>query len=245
MPVSCLHAVVTGANRGIGLAIASTLLDDYDATVALAARNPELIPADLVPPASPAGKSLAIALDYTDQVSITKAAESCHAAFEHIDLLVNCAAVNRAPGWPPEASKGSLEALRAAALEEILSINVIGPVMACQAFLPLLLRSKRPCVVNVSTSRASLGLVAGPGSFGYAVSKAALNMATRKIAAQLADSGGAAVAIDPGWVRTRMGGPEAPIEPAAAAARLLKVAIRNADSINGRFLNLDGEDVPW
>jgi NAD(P)-dependent dehydrogenase (short-subunit alcohol dehydrogenase family) len=240
-----MHAVVTGANRGIGLAIASTLLNDYDATVALAVRNPELVPDNGAAVGSHPGKSLVIALDYTDHASIIKAARSCHAAFDHIDLLVNCAAVNKAPGWRPEASKGNLKDLHPEALAGMLSINVIGPVMTCQAFLPLLLRSKRPCVVNVSTSRASLGSVEDPGSFGYAISKAALNMATRKIASELANSGGAAVAIDPGWVRTRMGGPEAPVEPADAAARLLAVAIRNDDAVNSRFLNLDGEDVPW
>lgn len=240
-----LRAVVTGANRGLGQAIAACLLNDYRARVVMTARRPRQAMTDAVIADGAANRTALVPLDYTSPDSIVEAAQVTARILGRVDLLVNCAGINKADTWPPEASKGGLAHLRAEALTHLLNTNVVGPVMTCQAFLPLLREAARPYVINISTSRASLTSVDDPRSFGYAVSKAALNMATRKIAAELADYGGIVVAIDPGWLRTRMGGPEAPTDPADAAARLLRLVLCGQLAINGRFLTPDGEEVPW
>jgi NAD(P)-dependent dehydrogenase (short-subunit alcohol dehydrogenase family) len=239
------RAFVSGGNRGLGLAIASALLHGRETRTVMGMRDPQsAVEAQRVSANQP-GRAMMVAFDHTDQASIERAAEWCGSVLGSLDLLVNCAAVNQAAGWPPEASKGGLAALRREALLEMMAINLVGPVMTCQAFLPLLLRSPSPCVVNISTSRASLFAADAPGSFGYAISKAALNMATRKIAAELRQVGGVVVAVDPGWIRTRMGGPQAVTEPIEAASRLLALLARDGPELTGRFVTVDGEDIPW
>jgi len=240
-----LRAVVTGANRGLGQAIAGCLINDYGAKVVMTARFPEPSMMDAVIGSDGADRTTLVALDYTNADSIARAAEVATQVLGHVDLLVNCAAINKADAWPPEASQGGLAHLQAEALTYLLNTNVVGPVMTCKAFLPLLREATSPCVINLSSSWASITNANDTRSFGYTISKAALNMATRKIAAELAEYAGTAVAIDPGWVRTRMGGPDAPTEPDDAAARLLHLVLSGQRAISGRFLNADGEELPW
>jgi len=191
------------------------------------------------------GRALVVELDYRDPHSIRHAAQQCLDRLDQLDLLINNGAVNRIPGLPAPQSKGPLGELSAEALRAMFDTNVVGPVLTCQAFLPLLSRSARPCIVNISTSRASLTAVDGPGSFGYSVTKAALNMATRKLARQLDGLNGCAVAVDPGWLRTGMGGPDAPTDPGDCASRLLRTVCRDGAKLNGRFVTADGADLPW
>jgi NAD(P)-dependent dehydrogenase (short-subunit alcohol dehydrogenase family) len=186
-----------------------------------------------------------VRIDYSDFSSAAIAAAQCAGIFGKLDVLVNCAAVNVAPNAGPEASKGPLERLAPEALMMMFATNVAGPVVTCQAFLPLLRKARRPLVVNISTTRASLALATDSRSFGYAVTKAALNMATRKIAAELRALDGVAVAVDPGWLRTRMGGQAAPTGPDEAAARLLRTVLSEENMANGRFLTAEGKDLPW
>ncbi len=240
-----LCALVTGANRGLGLALARDLLERRDALVAMGLRDPANAASCHELLDGRRQRGLVVHLDYADAGSAASAATACRSWLGHLDLLVNCGGVNAAPGYPPGASKGPLGQLDPQALLAVLGTNVVGPVLTCQAFLPLLRRSARPCVVNVSGGRGSLAAATEPGSFGYAVSKAALNMATRKMAAQLGLEGGVAVAVDPGWVRTRMGGPDAPGDPDVAAARLIDLVLGRAAELNGRFVTVDGRDVPW
>jgi NAD(P)-dependent dehydrogenase (short-subunit alcohol dehydrogenase family) len=188
------------------------------------------------------GRAILVRADHTDPDSLTAAAGEVRPG--ELRLLVNCGGANIAMGHAATASKGPVGALTDAALAALYEVNVVGPVLLCQALWPELARPGR-LVVNISTGRASLAGATDSGSFGYSVTKAALNMATRKLAAELAPHGSAAVAVDPGWVRTRMGGPEAPRTPADAARRLLDTVLTTDRPWNGRFVDADGRDLPW
>jgi NAD(P)-dependent dehydrogenase (short-subunit alcohol dehydrogenase family) len=225
--VTVRRALVTGASRGLGAALCAELTGRGWAVQAATRAGPGL------------------RLDYNDPTSIAAAGEACAAAFDRLDLLVNCGAVNSAPGHRPAASKGPLASLEAVALTALWQTNVVGPVLAVRALLPLLRRSARGVVANISTSRASLSLATDPGSFGYAVSKAALNMATRKLAAELAPEGIDVFAIDPGWLRTAMGGPEAPVGPEQAATDLVHLLTGDTRVLSGQFVDRWGIQVPW
>jgi NAD(P)-dependent dehydrogenase (short-subunit alcohol dehydrogenase family) len=83
------------------------------------------------------------------------------------------------------------------------------------------------------------------GSFGYAVTKAALNMATRKLAFDMAAIRGGAVAVDPGWIRTRMGGHDAPDDPREVAEETLHTVLGRIRELNGKFITAAGEVIPW
>jgi NAD(P)-dependent dehydrogenase (short-subunit alcohol dehydrogenase family) len=236
-------ALVTGANRGLGLALATELLADRGGSVVLGVRDPGAAgPAqDLV--AGHPDRAWLVRVDYADEhgvVGVTGAVP-----LDALDLLVNCGGANLAVERPPAASKGPVGELCYSALVELFEVNVAGPVLLCQALWPLLTAAGGSVVANVSTGRASLALGDQPGSFGYSVSKAALNMATRKLAAELGRLGGTAVAIDPGWMRTRMGGPNAPNEPADVARRMLDTLLAGGRALNGRFVDADGNNLPW
>jgi len=134
-----------------------------------------------------------------------------------LDLLINNAAVN--PGGKPFAAEGEHE------LDETLRINVVGPHRMTRALLPLLRRGRKPRVVNVSSGAGSEYSVAtGTGMASYRLSKFALNGLTKLYAAQLKGKV-SVVAMDPGWVKTDMGGPAAPDSPLLSAERALAIAL--------------------
>lgn len=235
-------ALVTGANRGLGLALARELLGRLPGRVLLGVRTSADVAAPHELAAAFPGRAVPLQVDYADPDSLAAAAGEVR--FDDLRLLINCGGANVAAGHTPTASKGPVGALTQPALAALYEVNVIGPVLLCQALWPKLTRPGR-LVVNVSTGRASLTGATDRASFGYAVTKAALNMATRKLAADLALHGAAAVAVDPGWVRTRMGGPDAERTPADAARRLLNAVLAPNRPLNGRFIDADGRDLPW
>jgi NAD(P)-dependent dehydrogenase (short-subunit alcohol dehydrogenase family) len=136
-------------------------------------------------------------------------------------------------------------AIEAKALLDAFTVNVVGATLLTQAATPMLERGNSPRVVNISSVLGSIGTRAAFGTPSYAISKAALNMATRQMAFELARRGIVAVAIHPGWVRTAMGGAEAELEPAAAVASVLGVVDRLRGADAGRFLDWNGTEVPW
>jgi NAD(P)-dependent dehydrogenase (short-subunit alcohol dehydrogenase family) len=240
-----IHALVTGANRGLGLALSAVLLEKYGASVVLATRSTQGR-TDCEQLLHEYGeKGTVVPLDYDDTSSIHAAAELCRARMTHLDLLINCAGANFAEARARSESKGGIEELGDLALQEMFRTNVIGPMITCQAFYPLLRKARQPCVVNVSTSRASLTMCSSGGSFGYAVTKAALNMATRKLAFDMAAIRGGAVAVDPGWIRTRMGGHDAPDDPREVAEETLHTVLGRIRELNGKFITAAGEVIPW
>lgn len=239
-------ALVTGANRGLGLALATELLGRRpQARVALGVRRPENAAALAALRDRFADRCRPVHVDYEDEESLVRAAADCARHFGRLDLLVNCGGVNTSRGERPEAGRGPLPELSATAFETLFRTNVVGPMVLCRELLPLLTRAERPVVVNISSVRASLARVDGPGSVAYSVSKAALNMLTRKLALDPTSAGLVVVAVDPGWVRTRMGGDGAPASAADAAAAIVRTVEGLDATHSGQFLDREGERIPW
>src|SRR5690606_23128764 len=128
-------------------------------------------------------------------------------------------------------------------LEHSFRVNAMGPLLLTQALEPRLAEGAR--VVNVSSRLGSIGLVERFGTPSYAISKAALNMATALLAQALAARGIVVVAVSPGWVRTDMGGEAAELEPADAVAALLGRVDALGEGDSGRFIGTDGQTIPW
>lgn len=231
-------ALVTGANRGFGLALARRLITQYQTYTILGVRDPDS--ADAAHEITGEFPDLAriARIDYTDPNEF-----DVPAIPYQIELLINCGGANLANGYAPGAAKGPLKELTAAALSELFMVNTVGPIMLCQKLLPRL--GLPSLVANISTIRASIGTTVDAGSIGYATTKAALNMATRKLAAQLGPLGICVVAVDPGWIRTRMGGDQAPRSAAEAAELVLGTLLSSPESLNGRFIDGSGRDEPW
>jgi len=130
-----------------------------------------------------------------------------------------------------------------AILEDSLRVNAMGPLLLTQALAPLL--ADGGCVANISTQMASLSTRTEFRSPSYAMSKAAQNMATVQMAKALAPRGIRVVALNPGWVRTDMGGTDGELTPEASATGLLQVidGLRDADS--GHFFDWRGQPMAW
>jgi NAD(P)-dependent dehydrogenase (short-subunit alcohol dehydrogenase family) len=224
-------ALVTGANRGIGLEVVRQLaarghiviLGSRDA-----ARGEEAA-------AALPGEVLARRLDVTDPAQVAAVAREVDADLGHLDVLVNNAAILY-DTWQ-RAATADLDTVRSA-----LDTNLLGAWRAVEALLPALRRSPHPRIVNVSSEAGSLQGMRG-GTPAYRVSKAALNALTRVLAAELRADGILVNAVCPGWVATDMGGGGGrPVEEGAAG--VVWAATLPDDGPTGGFFR-DGRPLPW
>jgi NAD(P)-dependent dehydrogenase (short-subunit alcohol dehydrogenase family) len=197
-------ALVTGANRGIGLEIVRQL-SRAGLMAVLGARDvakgreaaAKLASEGLEPPA--------VALDVTDGASIRAAVEEVIGLFGRIDVLVNNAGILREGSTPEETSV--LDVSPDLVVETYLT-NTVGPLRLIQAVVPIMQKGAYGRVVNISSGAGQLAEM-GAGFPAYRMSKAALNALTRVTAAELGPTPIKVNAMCPGWVRTDMGGPNA------------------------------------
>ena len=220
--------LVTGANRGIGLEFARKVSGRGEPVVGTA-RRPER--ADELRETG----ARVEALDVGDDASVAALARSLDG--EVLDVLVLNAAVGEAG---PEVAH-----LVPADVERTLNVNAVGAVRVMRALLPNLRAGKRRTIVALSSGLASIERNAEGGWIAYRMAKAALNMFLRSAASELSRDGFTCVLIDPGWVRTAMGGKDAPITTDASVEAMLRVIDGLRPSDSGRFLDRRGRDVPW
>jgi NAD(P)-dependent dehydrogenase (short-subunit alcohol dehydrogenase family) len=229
-------ALVTGANRGIGLGVVRGLAERGYLTI-LGARDLARGEAAAAELAREQLSVLPRQLDVTDQSSIDRLAHELGQRHGHLDVLVNNAAIDY-DTWQA-ALNADLQVVR-----EAMETNVYGPWRMVQTFLPLLEASRRGRIVNVSSEGGSLASMGG-GTPAYSLSKAALNALTRMLAAELSRRRPRILvnAVCPGWVATDMGGPGGrPI--AEGAASVLWAVDLPDDGPSGGFFR-DGQPLPW
>jgi NAD(P)-dependent dehydrogenase (short-subunit alcohol dehydrogenase family) len=227
------RVLVTGANRGIGLEFARQLAARGDRVFA-GVRDParaeevERIGATV------------LRLDVDDPASVAEATARVERDARGLDLLVNNAGI-----LPQTPAAQELGALEGATLEQVLRTNAVGPILLAQACLPLLRRGERPLVASISSG---WGSVAGAGAgwpYAYCASKATLNMLFRIFAGDVRGDGIIALLLDPGWVRTDMGGPGASVLPAETVRSMLTVIDGAGLPDSGRFMDRHGRDEPF
>lgn len=231
--------LITGTNRGIGLEMVRQYAQRADTHVFAACRRPDDA-ADLNALAVQYPDSVTIIpLETTDQNSINAAAEKVAALVDGLELLINNAAVN------PPRPKQLFGEMTAEMMLSTLHVNAVAPLMVAQAFAPLLKAGTQAKIVNISSGLGSLTRKTTGGLYGYGPSKAALNMVTRGLAADLKPFGITTISLHPGWVQTDMGSPEADLTPAQSVEAILKVVDGLAEKDNGTYLRWDGEALPW
>ena len=228
-------ALVTGGNRGIGLEVCRQLAAK-DILVLVTARNDRKAK-EAAKALSKDGRVEPLVLDVADPTSITKAADEVDRRHGQLDILVNNAGINY-DTW---------ETVQSADIDgtviETITTNLLGPWRVCQAFLPLLRKSRAGRIVNVSSESGSLAQMdAGPPA--YQVTKAALNALTRTLAGELRGTHILVNSVCPGWVATEMGGSGAPRSVAEGAAGIIWAATLPNDGPTGGFFR-DGNSLPW
>ena len=157
--------------------------------------------------------------------------------FGRLDALVNNAAIHYDP-WQ-YAIDADLNLV-----EQAMITNVYGPWMLCQAFVPIMKRNGYGRIVNVSSLGGSLHYMQEAGAPAYSVSKAGLNVLTRKLAAELQGTGILVNSIDPGWLATDMGGPGGgPVQEGTRG--IIWAPTLPGDGPSGGFFYEQGKPVPW
>ena len=227
-------ALVTGANRGIGLELVRQLAQ-RGFTAVLGSRDPEKGRRAAQELVAEGIKVEARGLDVDEDDSVRELAAELDREFGRLDVLVNNAAIHY-DTWQ-RGVDADLDVVRQA-----FETNVLGAWRTTQACLPLLRRSQHARIVNVSSGAGSLSGM-GAGAPAYSVSKAALNALTRILAAELRGDGILVNSVCPGWVATDMGGPGGrPVEDGAAS--VMWAALLPDDGPSGGFFR-DGRPVDW
>lgn len=230
--------LITGASRGIGLAL-SIVFAKNEWTVFAGARKPR------TPLLWNAGQEFPnlhpVALDVLDDVSAGEASDFAASKTGALDILVNNAAI-----FPGEGNE-RLQELDLDWFAEAVETNVAGVARVSRAALPLLRKSQQPRIANISSGAGSISDKEDFNYYAYSVSKAGLNMLTRAMAAEFREDGIAVTAISPGWVKTEMGGANAPLTPEQSARSLYRTITGLTLGESGCFLGRDGHsnDYVW
>ena len=238
-------ALVTGANKGLGLATARGLAQQ-GFLVLLGCRS---IAKGRAAERELQQEGLAaefIRLDVTKPEQIRNAAAEIKKRFGKLDILVN----NAGTSVGEDRSPNSTATVSPKALRKTFDVNFFGMVALTQKLLPLIRKSGNGRIVNVSSILASLGTHSKEGGlssykpFAYDASKTAVNAFTIHLAAALSGTTIKVNSAHPGWVRTDMGGPHAPLTPAEGAETAVRLATLGPDGPTGKFFH-EVEELPW
>ncbi|MAN77087.1 MAG: short-chain dehydrogenase [Rhizobiales bacterium] len=236
-------ALVTGANKGIGLEIARQLAQ-AGIKVLLGARDSARGQQAAAGLASDGLDVEAVSINLNDERTIAATVETITGRYGRLDILVNNAGIVDAEDGPP--SVGSVAAAR-----RLMETNFIGTLAVTQAMLPLLRQSKAGRIVNLATTLGSLSINGDPASpyyearlIGYNASKAALNMLTVQLAAELKGTPIVVNSVAPGYVKTDLTGGNGFMTAEDGARLPVEYALLGDGAVSGRFVEPAG-NAPW
>ncbi|ADE10632.1 SDR family oxidoreductase [Sideroxydans lithotrophicus] len=228
--------LITGANRGIGLEFVRQYAADGWRVLACC-RHPDKSVALTELAKQHPGQVMIHALDVADHAQIEQLAKVL--SNEAIDLLMNNAGVY------PASDKNGFGRTDYAEWMTAFSINAMAPLKMVEAFVDQIARSRRKLIVTITSQMGSVADNSSGGSYLYRSSKAAANIVVKSLAIDLKDKGITAVAFNPGWVKTDMGGPNAMIPVEQSVADMRRVISRLGLADSGKFIGNDGIEIPW
>jgi NAD(P)-dependent dehydrogenase (short-subunit alcohol dehydrogenase family) len=228
-------AVVTGANRGIGFETCRQLSQQGIITV-LTSRDGSKGQAALDTLQKEGGELVSHQLDITDLESIHRLGAFIAEEYGRCDILVNNAGVFHDRGK-------SIFEVPIQILQETLEINSFGALNMCRTFLPLMEKNDYGRIINVSSGMGMISTLTGYSS-AYRLSKVLLNAMTRIMADEVKEKNIKINTMDPGWVRSDMGGPSAPRSLTQGADTIVWLANLPADGPSGGFFG-DRQPIPW
>jgi NAD(P)-dependent dehydrogenase (short-subunit alcohol dehydrogenase family) len=220
--------LITGANRGIGLELAS----QYKA------RGFKVIGTARKPEQATELEALGVqveALDVTDSESVAALASRLDGIA--LDILINNAGIS---GY----NAASFQEFDFDQVMPSFDVNSLGPMRVTQALYKSLAKGSGKKVVHISSTMGSIAQNRG-GYYGYRASKAALNMFNKSLAMELGPEGFISVVLHPGWVRTRMGGDGAQLSTQESVTGMVSVIEQLKPASNGHFYDYQGKELPW
>jgi NAD(P)-dependent dehydrogenase (short-subunit alcohol dehydrogenase family) len=227
--------LITGANRGLGF----EFVKQYAAEgwqIYAACRDPNSS-LELRRLADASGQKVRVlVLHVTDPTSIKSAAAELDG--QAIDLLLNNAGIIG-------AQRQTIGNIDYEAWAKVFDVNTMGPMRVSEAFVDHVARSKRKLIVTLTSGMGSIADNTSGGSVAYRSSKAAVNMVMRSLAIDLAPRGITCVVVNPGWVRTDMGGPDATLSAAQSVTALRRLIKSLGLAQSGKFFNYNGREYAW
>ncbi len=228
------NILITGANRGIGLELTRVFADNGWQVIACCRKPGE---ADNLQKIAANNKGVQVyALDVNDDKAVKRLSDRLRG--ESIDILFNNAGIF----GPQEQNFGDTDPQ---AWLEVLRTNVIAPLKMVEAFVEQVAASRRKVIASIGSMMGSLADNSSGGYYTYRTSKAAVHMVMKSLSVDLQERGIIAVVFHPGWVRTDMGGPQAPTSPEESAAGIYRELVKLEMKDTGRFLTFEGKELPW
>lgn len=234
-------ALVTGANRGIGLETVRQLAEAGH-IVLLGSRSKESGETALENLGNPENVEL-VQLDITRPEDIAAVKAHIQEKYGRIDILVNNAGIFVESADPTDMQAASALTVNVETIEQTLNTNTFGPYRMFQAFLPMMIEQNYGRVVNISSGMGTLHDMGG-GWPGYRMSKTAINVLTRVFAYEVNNYNIKINSVCPGWVRTDMGSPDAPKSPEDAAKGIVWAATLPDDGPSAAFFR-DSKEIGW
>jgi NAD(P)-dependent dehydrogenase (short-subunit alcohol dehydrogenase family) len=243
VPSSNKIALITGANKGIGYEVARQL-GKQGCTVLVGARDARLGEEAVAKLKNEGVQAVFVLLDVTRHDTIEAARAGIEKEFGRLDILVNNAGINDRGDGPPSSAEID-------AVSRTLETNFVGALAVAQAMLPLIRKSAAGRIVNVSSE---LGSITGFGDpnwkfaavkrIGYCASKAAMNMMTAQLAAELRDTKIKVNSVNPGYTATDLNNHQGPQTIEEGSAETIRAALLSHDGPSGKFLETGGQ-IPW
>jgi len=236
------NILVTGANRGIGLALTTRLLE-LGHRVFAGARDLAKAGALRELPEAQRARLELVELDVSSDESVHRAVREVGKSSSKLDVLVNMAGIS------PSPHDARIDTVNLATFRHTFETNVVGPLRVAQAFIPLLraaAAAETPArLVNVSSGVASMKGKDNGIFYAYGVSKTALNMLSLTEAFDLREANVCVIALDPGWVRTDLGGPNAWLAPEESARPCADLILGLSMAQSGKFLHYSGSEIAF
>ena len=230
-----MNILITGANRGIGLAMVRYSMEQGWRVFACC-RNPHNAE-NLFNIAKLSNGQISVHIADMQELS-TLQALSYELRNDAIDILVNNAGIYG-------SDKNTFGAVDVTSWLQAFQVNTIAPLKMVEAFTEQLLMSKRKLVVCMSSKMGSMEDNGYGSSYIYRSSKAALNAVVKSLSIDLKAQGITSVVFHPGWVKTEMGGPNAEISASESVTQLFSQLSTLTIADSGRFIDIDGGDIPW
>ena len=229
--------LISGANRGIGLALTEQYLINGCSVIATC-RNTTTATELMSLKAQFADKLLIESLDITNSESIQRLANNLSQQNISLDLIVNNAGFL-------DRDNHSIHAIDYADAEMCFKVNALGPLFLTHCLINLLNKTRLCKIAIISSSKGALSQEQGVDWYGYRMSKAAANMLTVNLATELVNANVAVVSVHPGWVQTDMGGSSASVSVNDSALGIIKVINNLSIHTTGQFYDVSGEQLPF
>lgn len=232
--------LITGANRGIGLALTKQYLDRSDVVIA-SCRRPEKAKAIKALKTEHADRLFVEQMDVNDDGSVADAAERVSRRIASLDIFINNAGIY---GEPDLNRITPLMELELQGCRDAFETNVLGVLRVTRAFLPLM-KHVGGKVINITSGLGSIGEKNTPGYYAYGTSKAALNYVTRAMAQEFKERGLIFAVINPGSVKTDMGSVNSKLSPEESSAGIIQAISALGEQDNSSWYSWEGRKRVW